>query len=625
MKRRDFLKTGTIFAAPLMFQGIPVLAADTDETPMLNQLAKTTADCGKILVLIQLNGGNDGLNTVFPLDQWSSLYNARNNILMNESSVLSLDNNLTTGLHPAMSAMRNMYNDGKLMILQGVSYPNPSFSHFRATDIWLSAADSTEVLETGWLGRSLDTIYPSYPAAYPTTEMPDPLAIQIGSAAPFIFQGPSISMAYNTSNPNDLLNVLNGITDPAPNNDYGNELTFIRMMKDQSNTYANSLKLAYAKPLSSSVVYPSGNELADQLKIVAKLINGGLKTPIYMVKHPKSFDSHEYQVDGSDKTTGVHADNLRMLSEAISAFQQDLEQMGKDQYVTGMTFSEFGRRIKSNASFGTDHGSGAPVFFFGAALNTSPSNVAGTSNPVPGMIGTTPVLPTNATVSDQVPMQHDFRQIYSTVLQDWLCMSEEDTNDVLGGSFARMSIFNNVDPLPIELVSFRAFASGSSGILDWVTASEKNNDRFEIERSSNGIDFVTIGNVSGAGDSAISIAYRFVDTQPLSGINYYRLRQVDFDGKYEYSHIVSLYFEQASSIAVFPNPASKEFNIQMNGYNKNALARLYNAMGQLMDEKFIVGGTLLTTFNISALPKGPYYISIMSESELLFSQQVYKY
>lgn len=610
MKRRDFLKAGTIFTAPLMFQGVPVMAADAMEDIVLQNVAKTTADCGKILILIQLNGGNDGLNTVFPLDQWSKLNNARSNILMPESAVLKLDNNLTTGLHPSLSALRNMYNEGKLMIVQGVSYPNPSFSHFRATDIWMSASDSNTVLDSGWMGRALDTIYPNYPSAYPSTDMPDPLAIQIGSSSPFSLQGPTLNMGYNTTDPNELLNVVNAITDPAPNNDYGNELTFLRLMKDQSNVYANAIKTAYAVPQSQSATYPVGNQLADQLKIVAKLINGGLKTPVYVVKHPKSFDTHEYQIDTIDKTTGTHADNLRILSEAIAAFQTDIELMGKDQLVTGMTFSEFGRRIKSNASFGTDHGSSAPVFFFGAALNTSPSNVAGTDQPVPGMIGTSPVLPTNATVNDQIPMQFDYRQIYSTVLQDWLCMDEQDTQQVLGGSFARMSIFQNTSILPIELLSFTGEAIGSVALLQWTTASETNNYKFEIERSNDAVVFSKLGQIPGAGTSVVPLDYSFTDSMPMSGVNYYRLSQTDFDGTKSYSQIIALHFDAASSISVFPNPTSRFVIIQMVEVSSDGFAQVYNAFGQLMMEKSLIAGTHRTELDISDFPKGNYIVRV---------------
>lgn len=444
MKRRDFIKTTAAASVPMLFSGIPVMASSQIENSSLEKMALAAVNCGRILVIVQQNGGNDGLNTVFALDKWSNLTNARANILMNSTQVLSLNNNLTTGLHPAMGEMQGLYNNGKLMIVQGVSYPNPNFSHFRATDIWFTGSGSNTNLDSGWLGRALDIKYPNFPADYPSTEMPDPLAIQIGSTLPFVLQGQNINMGYSVTDPSALLNVINAIADPAPNNDYGHELTFLRLMKDQSNVYRTTIQNAYNVALSNAVTYPSNNKLADQLKIVAKLINGGLKTPVYIVNHPNTHDTHENQVSTTDKTTGSQATNLTLLSQAIGAFQQDLELMGKADKVAGMTFSEFGRRIKSNASLGTDHGSAAPVMFFGSALNTSPTQVATTQYPVPGMIGASPNIPVNPTVSDQVPMQFDYRQLYASVMQDWLCMTEAEVTQVLGTNFAKLPIFNKV-------------------------------------------------------------------------------------------------------------------------------------------------------------------------------------
>jgi uncharacterized protein (DUF1501 family) len=331
MKRRNFIKTSALVATtPLLFKGIPVIASSELDSLTLEKMALSAINCGKILVIIQQNGGNDGLNTVFPLDQWSNLFNARSNILMNQSSVLSLNNNSFTGLHPAMTEMKDLYNNGKMMIVQGVSYPNPNYSHFRATDIWFTASGSNQNIDSGWLGRALDLKYPNYPTAYPSTDMPDPLAIQIGSTLPFSLQGPNMNMGYSAPDPNALLNVINGITDPAPNSDYGHELTFLRLMKDQSNVYRNVIQTAYNLPLNSGVTYPSSNKLADQLKIVAKLINGGLQTPVYIVNHPNTHDTHENQVDSTDKTQGSQAINLTLLSQAIGAFQQELAYMGKE-------------------------------------------------------------------------------------------------------------------------------------------------------------------------------------------------------------------------------------------------------------------------------------------------------
>lgn len=442
MKRRSFIKTTTFTSIPLLLKGIPVVASSDLLSQSLEKMALSALNCDRILVIIQQNGGNDGLNTVFPLDKWSNLVNARSNILMDQKQVLSLSENLSTGLHPAMSAMKKLYDNGKMMIVQGVSYPNPIYSHFKATDIWFAGSGSKTDLDSGWLGRALDIKYPNFPNGYPTTEMPDPLAIQIGSTLPFSLQGPNINMGYSAPDPNTLLNVINGVTDPAPDSDYGHELTFLRLMKDQSNDYIKVIQKAYNTTSTTKVVYPSNNKLADQLKIVAKLINGGLKSPIYIVNHPNSHDTHNAQININDKTQGAQATNLTLLSQAIGAFQEDIEAMGKSESVSGMTFSEFGRRIKSNSSLGTDHGAAAPVIFFGSMLNTS-SQVKKGAYPVPGMIGKSPNLPENATVNDQVEMQFDYRQLYTTVMQDWLCMTEAEATQVLGSNFIKLPIFNS--------------------------------------------------------------------------------------------------------------------------------------------------------------------------------------
>ena len=442
MERRKFLKSTALISAPLLFNHIPVMASSQLDSRSLEILGSAAAECGKILVIVQMNGGNDGLNTVFPRDQWDKLSAARSNILMKETDVLPLIKNPTVGLHPAMKEMQSLYNNGKLMIVQGVSYPNPSYSHFRATDIWFTGSDSDKSLTTGWLGRSLNTIYPGFPTAYPNASMTDPLAIQIGSTLPFSLQGPTINMAYSVPDPDDLLNVINATPDPAPNSDYGKELTFLRLMKDQSNKYRKVIQDAYNVPKNVSAAYPDKNGLAEQLEIVARLINGGLKTPIYIVNHPKGFDSHEDQVLDSDRTKGRQAENLGILSQAIGAFQKDLELIGKSELVTGMTFSEFGRRIKSNDSAGTDHGTVAPVIFFGAALNTGKRNVAGTMHPISGMIGNSPTLPDAANVEEELDLQFDFRQIYASIMQDWLCMTKAQSDDVLGASFEKLPIFN---------------------------------------------------------------------------------------------------------------------------------------------------------------------------------------
>jgi len=166
MKRRDFLKVSQAATLAYMINGTPI--STYARNPLLELLAKQTAANGRVLVVIQLSGGNDGLNMVIPIDQYTHLANARGNILIPQSKVLALANTTLTGLHPAMTGIRDMYNNGYVNILQGVGYPDPDFSHFRATDIWMTGSDSSQYINSGWLGRHLDAEYPGYPNGCPT-------------------------------------------------------------------------------------------------------------------------------------------------------------------------------------------------------------------------------------------------------------------------------------------------------------------------------------------------------------------------------------------------------------------------------------------------------------------------
>lgn len=426
MKRRKFLSALSAAAVvPAVLDGFSLKTFAA--SPLLSALA-AAADNDHVLVLIQLSGGNDGLNTVIPLDQYSQLSSARSNILIPSSQVLSLNGHPETGLHPSMTGLQQLYNNGKVNLVQGVSYPSPNFSHFRATDIWLTASDADQTLTSGWAGRYLDYEYPNYPAGYPNATMPDPLAIEIGSVVSLGLQGPAVSMGMSITDPTNFYNLINGIQDPAPNTNYGRELTYIREVSQQSQAYTTVITNAANLVTSQSPAYPTAgtNSLADQLKIVARLVAGGLKTKIYMVSLG-GFDTHSNQADNGSPTTGTHADLLSKLSAAIAAFQDDLNYLGVADRVVGMTFSEFGRRIISNGSFGTDHGVGEPMILFG--------------NPVQsGILGTNPVIPANANVNDNIAMQYDFRSVYSSVLNEWFCVPQTDLNQIMLQNFQLLPI-----------------------------------------------------------------------------------------------------------------------------------------------------------------------------------------
>jgi uncharacterized protein (DUF1501 family) len=379
---------------------------------------------GRVVVLIQLNGGNDGLNTVIPLEYYDAYYKARTNIAIPRDKVLRLQGNDKTGLHPAMPGLQQLFEAGKLTIIQGVSYPQPNFSHFRATDIWLTGADAGQILPTGWAGRFLDEEYPQFPHDYPNAGMPDPLAIQVGSLVSPALQGPALTMGMAISNPNSFYDLINDRSTPALPTRAGDQLAYIREMTVKTDQYAGVIKKAAQKVTRQSDCYPptGKNPLADQLKIVARLIAGGLRTRFYLVSMG-GFDTHAKQTDNTDTTTGNHAKLLGRLSEAISAFQDDLGGLQIEDRVIGMTFSEFGRRIQSNASGGTDHGAAAPVFIFGGKLQ-------------PGIIGHNPIWPGQLTVNDNLAMQYDFRAIYSTLLEKWFLADQATAESVLFKPYA---------------------------------------------------------------------------------------------------------------------------------------------------------------------------------------------
>ncbi len=408
MKRRDFLLNTLPAAAvlPEVIDGYSVKAFNIN-SPLVQALMRGNTLTDHVLVIVQLSGGNDGLNMVIPVADYSNYFNARSNIAIPQASVLNIAGVNGTGLHPAMTGLQALFSEGKAKLIQAVGYPQPNFSHFRATDIWMSASNSTQEVYSGWAGRYLNYEYPNFPADYPNADTPDPLAIQIGSTTTLTTQGPVVNMGMSITNPTTFYNLITGVTDPAPNTPAGKELAFIRTVNQQTQKYASVIRTA-ANNVPTQGTYPANNSLADQLRIVARLVKGGLKTRIYMVSFG-GFDTHAGQTNGGDTTTGAHATLLQRVSDAIRAFQEDLRGLGVEERVIGMTYSEFGRRIKSNSSTGTDHGSGAPMFLFGSSVD-------------PGMLGVNPTIPANASVNDNVPMQYDFRSVYSTLLEKWFCL-----------------------------------------------------------------------------------------------------------------------------------------------------------------------------------------------------------
>jgi uncharacterized protein (DUF1501 family) len=363
-------------------------------------LEKLPPENDRVLVAIELNGGNDGLNTLVPLDRFDLLANLRRNILIPEKQLLPLTDSLA--FHPAVRGFQELYKEGKLGILQNVGYPEANRSHFRSMDILNSGSPSNKFWDSGWLGRYLDVFHKDYPDAYPNDRYPDPVVVSMGNSVADNCQGKVHNYSY-ALNDVDHIVTLDESQLHSSSADPLDAVNFINSSVKLSNRYSSRVLKASGSGRNLAN-YDDGNELAQQLKVVARLISGGLKTKIYVLKL-MGFDTHALQTT-DDPASGMHAELLRTLADAVYSFQSDLDQLQVSDRVIGMTYTEFGRQIKSNASLGTDHGESSPMFIFGSRTGI---DVKG-KNPEFG-----------SKVPDQgaVPMEFDFRDVYATLLSDW--------------------------------------------------------------------------------------------------------------------------------------------------------------------------------------------------------------
>jgi len=445
MNRRNFLKKMTLTgAAPFMLSGIPVYLFARQS--QLQQVAAGSLN-DKVLVILQLHGGNDGLNTIVPVDQYSLYYNLRPNIAIptnGSRKYIPLDSTLPiedqVGLHPDMIGAKELYDQGKMAIVQGVSYENNNGSHFRGRDIWFMGGGYNDYFGSGWMGRYLDESYPGYPDNYPNDQMPDPLGLEIGTGISLAFHRESgIPAGLSVQNPQQFYDLINSTGGELPasiaDSHYGDELEYIMGIEQQSNQYASRLKQVYEQGSNSSVIYPEKyplnapqgslkNRLAGQLRLIARLLSGGIKTKIFLARIG-GFDTHAEQVEPYDATMGKHAALLYHISSAMKAFQDDLRNLGLEDRVVSLTYSEFGRRPESNGSWGTDHGTGAPMLVFGKAVK-------------PGIIGSNPDLAN--LVRNNVPQQYDYRQPLTTILQDWLGADDATLDKTLFGEFKNQKL-----------------------------------------------------------------------------------------------------------------------------------------------------------------------------------------
>ena len=423
MKRRSFVKNVSLASVgvPFVFNNMQFEAIGKK----LFTVPKAFED--RVLVIIRLNGGNDGLNTVVPIDQYANLMIQRANIILPETSLLPIAGN--NGLHPAMTGMAQMFNNGNLSIIQNVGYPEQNRSHFRSMDIWTTGMMDPNVT-TGWMGRNFSVDHPDYPDGYPNIDFPDPFAISMGYEVSATCQGLLANFSHTVVNPFDATNLPNN----AVTNDgtyYGDHMEYLAGIISQTNQYGAQISSAANAGNSLSSLYDPQNPLAKQLKNVALMISGGLKTKVYIL-NVNGYDTHDNQVLETDTTLGAHADLIKRVSDAVYAFQDDINQLGLEKRVVGMTFSEFGRQIASNASVGTDHGDAAPLFLFGDCLNQS-------------IYGPNPEVPDIVVNQAGLPMQIDFRDIYASILRFWFGVEENTVNDLFEHSVTYHNIIGGCE------------------------------------------------------------------------------------------------------------------------------------------------------------------------------------
>lgn len=427
--RRQFVKTSIMGVAATWtlpaFLDRTIWCLDAHAADSAVQV--TTGRDGPILVVLQLSGGNDGLNTVIPFAD-DSYYRVRGSLAIDAGQVLKASDDL--GFHPSLAALHRVFEEGYLSVLNGVGYPNPNRSHFRSMEIWHTASDADQREAYGWLGRYFDN----------NCAGEDPVAgIHVGKGTPQALHARtprSISLSHpaqyqplppgggQSKKTAEFYRLLNRPDEPdlsmardggsigelggvSGSDDEGNLLDFLQRVALDTQLSSDQIRRMVSSS-SNTVSYPDGS-LAQKLKLISQLIGGGMKTRIYYVSQG-GYDTHANQAP-------AHARLLDELGSSLAAFLDDLKAQGNLDRTLVITFSEFGRRVAPNASGGTDHGAAGPMFLAGGKVKA-------------GFQGDYPSL----TQLDRGDLRHsiDFRSVYATILHTWL---KVDPLPILGRQF----------------------------------------------------------------------------------------------------------------------------------------------------------------------------------------------
>jgi len=392
--RRNFLKKTALIASSSLF--VPRFLAAEENVTDINAR-------GKKLIVLQLSGGNDGLNTIIPYRN-DIYYKLRPYIAIQPNQVIPITDEL--GMNPYMSAITPIYEKGEMAIINNVGYPNPDRSHFRSMDIWHSASDSNEYLKTGWLGRMLDNCCPLDAGHHFGLEANEMLSLALKGARMKGMAVEDINRLYRSTKDPFLSNIA------TLHHSKGDTVDYLYKTLDSTRKSVAYLK-EKADMYTSKVEYPQNN-LAHNLRGIAQLINTGAETKVYFTSIA-GFDTHALQLN-------KHNNLLETVCDSLEAFIRDLREGGKLNSTLILVFSEFGRRAKENGSKGTDHGAANNVWLFGGKLKK------------PGILNEGPDL--EKLDNDDLVFSLDFRSIYATILDDWLKVSSEK---VLGRKFEKLS------------------------------------------------------------------------------------------------------------------------------------------------------------------------------------------
>ncbi|MBJ6144343.1 DUF1501 domain-containing protein [Hymenobacter sp. BT559] len=405
MQRRHFLQSSALASSLLLVPKF-LHALDRPETRLAAQLRDAPTDKARRLIVVQLSGGNDGLNTIIPYRN-DLYYKARPTLALKQAEgILPLSDDL--GLHPRMTGLKALYDQGQLAVLNAVGYPNPDRSHFRSMDIWQTGSGSDQLLTTGWLGRYLDSSCAGCALPYQALEVDDTLSLALKGQ---LRKGLAVKTPskFHQLTQSRYLSQLSQEAAPAAAT---SELDYLYKTLAETASSADYL-YQKSKVHTSTATYPN-TDLGRNLKTTAELITSGVESRVYYLAL-SGFDTHVRQHEQQGRLLGE-------LSDGLTALAADLQKSGEWANTLVMVFSEFGRRVIQNASNGTDHGTANNVFLLSGALRK------------PGLLN----APASLADLDQGDLRYqvDFRSLYASILSDWL---GADDKLVLGPGIERLA------------------------------------------------------------------------------------------------------------------------------------------------------------------------------------------